>query len=156
MKHSLSILKSLGITAGLNILLLGLILLFTLMVKNEGGQALLFLSLTLLLTLGICLFALIPAKNRATLWGCFGVSVSIHLLLSIVTALITGKKLSAAWPGDGDLAWILVLLLSLSVWGIGLFWVTVLRTARIGRVRRESKRQLRRAIKGYEGLRALA
>ena len=149
MKHSLSILKSLGITAGLNILLLGLILLFTRMVKNEGGQALLFLSLTLLLTLGLCLCALIPAKNRATLWGCFGVSVSIHLLLSIVTALITGKKLSAAWPGDGDLAWILVLLLSLSVWGIGLFWVTVLRTARIGRVRRESKRQLRRAIKGY-------
>jgi hypothetical protein len=75
--------------------------------------------------------------------------VSIHLLLSIVTALITGKKLSAAWPGDGDLAWVLVLLLSLSVWGIGLFWVTVLRTARIGRVRRESKRQLRHAIKGY-------
>lgn len=149
MKKLYSIPKALGITAGLNILLLGLLLLFTHMVHKESGQTLLFLSLTLLLTLGLCLFAVIPASKRSVLWGCFGVSAGVHTLLSIANALVTGKKLTVAWPGDGDLSWILILLMSLSVWFIGIFWITVIRTARIGHARRESKRQVKRALKGY-------
>ena len=149
MKKLCSIPKALGITVGLNLLLTGLLLLSLRTVGEEWGQALLFLSLTLLLTLGLCLFALIPAVKRATLWGCFGISVSVHLLLTIVIALATGKQLSAAWPGDGDLAWLLILLMSLSTWGIGLFWITVFRTSHMGHARRESKRQMKRAAKGY-------
>ena len=57
MKKLYSIPKALAVTAGLDLLLLGLLLLFTHMVHKESGQALLFLTITLLLTTGICLFA---------------------------------------------------------------------------------------------------
>ena len=64
MKKNRSILKALLLTAGLNLLLLGDLYLFSHLVHKESGQALLFLSVTLILTTGICLFALIPVSGR--------------------------------------------------------------------------------------------
>ena len=50
MKRNLfALLKSLGITVGLNLLLSGVYLLFSHMVHKESGQALLFLVTSLLL-----------------------------------------------------------------------------------------------------------
>ena len=149
MKKLYSIPKALAVTAGLDLLLLGILLLFTHMVHKESGQALLFLTITLLLTTGICLFAVIPVRGRGMLWACMGVSLPLHTTLSVVTALVTGSKLSDAWPGSGDLAWLLILLMSLAVWHIGIFTVTVVRSRRRGKALREEQRNVKRASKGY-------
>ena len=53
MKKNRSFCKTLLLTAGLNLLLLGNLYLFSLLVHAEPGQALLFLTVTLLLTVGI-------------------------------------------------------------------------------------------------------
>ena len=151
MKKNRSILKAIGLTTGLNLLLLGDLYLFSRLVHRELGQALLFLSATLILSTGLCLFARIPASRRGRLWGCFGVTMGFHLPLTLASAFTGGRALSEHWPGGtgNNLAALLICLLTLSVWFIGTFWITVFRTARIGRAKREGKRQVKRALKGY-------
>ena len=151
MKRNLfALLKSLGITVGLDLLFMGIFLLFSHMVHKESGQALLFLCVTLLLAVGVCLFATIRTDRRGILWASLGISVSTHLILTIVVALVGGTKLSEAWPGYNNLAWLLMALLSLVVWDISVFTVTVVRSNRLGRAAREEKRQVKRAKKGYQ------
>jgi hypothetical protein len=152
MKHFLSILKSLGITAGLDLLMTGSLYLFSHMVHRESGQALLFLTVTLLLTTGLCLFATIRVQAKGILWACMGVSFPTHLILSIVMTLTAGTALSDAWPGGtgNNLAQLLILLLSLAVWFVGIFTVTATRSRRMAKAAREEKRQVKRAKKGYQ------
>lgn len=149
MKKFFSILKSLGITAGMNLLLLGILLLFSRMVHREIGQALLFLSVTLLLTLGVCLFATIPAVGRGILWGCMGISLGLHLILSIVVGFTGGTALTEHWPGRNNMAGLLFMVISLSVWFISVFVITVSRSRRRGRALRAEKRNVKYASKGY-------
>ncbi len=146
---SFCILNTLGITAGLNILLLATMLLFSHMVHRELGQALLLLLVSLLLTVAVCLFAVIPAQNRATLWACMGIAIGLHSVLSIVVTVIGGTALSESWPERNNLVWLLLLLMSLTVWTISVFAITAVRSNRIGREIREEKRQIKRAKKGY-------
>lgn len=151
MKRNLfALLKSLGITVGLDLLFMGIFLLFSHMVHKESGQALLFLCVTLLLAVGVCLFATIRTDRRGILWASLGISVTTHTILTIVVALVGGTKLSEAWPGYNNLAWLLMALLSLVVWDISVFTVTVVRSNRLGRAAREEKRQVKRAKKGYQ------
>ena len=151
MKRNLfALLKSLGITVGLDLLFMGIFLLFSHMVHKESGQALLFLCVTLLLAVGVCLFATISTDRRGILWASLGISVTTHLILTIVVALVGGTRLSEAWPGYNNLAWLLMALLSLVVWDISVFTVTVVRSNRLGRAAREEKRQVKRAKKGYQ------
>ncbi|MBQ7910728.1 MAG: hypothetical protein IJ363_08085 [Clostridia bacterium] len=151
MKHFLSILKALGITAGLDILMTGALYLFSHMVHRELGQALLFLTVTLLLITGVCLFAAIRVQAKGILWACMGVSFPTHLILSIVMTLTAGKALSDEWPGGmgNNLAQLLILLMSLAVWYVGIFAVTATRSRRATKAVREEKRQVKRAKKGY-------
>ena len=151
MKKNRSILKTLLITTGLNILLAGDLFLFSRLVHTMHGQALLFLSVTLLMTVGVCLFAVIPASEQGNLWGCFGVAIGLHFPLLTAVTMTGGNVLSQAWPGGtgNNLAAPLIFLISIAVWFIGCFWVTVLRTAHIGSARREKKRQVQRATKGF-------
>ena len=151
MKNKLfAILRTLGITTGLNVLLLAAMLLFSHMVHRVSGQALLLLCVSLLLTVAVCLFAAIPAEKRSTLWACLGIAMGLHLILSIVVTVIGGLPLSKAWPGQRNLAWLLVLLLSLTAWSISVFIITAIRSNRLGKAVREEKRQVKRAKKGYE------
>lgn len=151
MKRNLfALLKSLGITVGLDLLFMGIFLLFSHMVHKESGQALLFLCVTLLLAVGVCLFATIRTDRRGILWASLGISVTTHLILTIVVALVGGTRLSEAWPGYNNLAWLLMALLSLAVWDISVFTVTVIRSNCLGRAAREEKRQVKRAKKGYQ------
>ena len=142
-------LKSLCITVGLNLLLTGVYLLFSHMVHKESGQALLFLVTSLLLCVGVCLFATIKTDRRGILWASMGISTVTHLILTVVVAIIGGSKLSEAWPGYNNLAWLLLALLSLTVWYISVFTVTAVRSYRMGKAAREAKRQVKRAKKGY-------
>ena len=148
-KNLLALLKSLCITVGLDLLLAGLFLLFSHMVHRESGQALLFLCVTLLLAVGVCLFATIKTDHRGILWASMGISLTTHLILTIVVALAVGTKLSDAWPGYNDLAWLLMALLSLAAWDVSVFTVTAVRSSRLGQASREEKRQVKRARKGY-------
>lgn len=142
-------LKSLCITVGLNLLLMGLFILFSHMVREELGQALLFLVTSLLLCVGVCLFATIRTDSRGILWASMGISEGTHLILTVVVALVGGTKLSEAWPGYANLVWLLLALLSLAVWDISVLVITVVRSHRLGRAAREEKRQVNRAKKGY-------
>ena len=142
-------LKSLCITVGLNFLLTGVYLLFSLMVHKEIGQALLFLVTALLLCVGVCLFTAIQTDRRGILWASMGISTVTHLILTVVVAIIGGSKLSDAWPGYNNLAWLLLALLSLTVWDISVFTVTVIRSYRLGAAAREAKHQVKRARRGY-------
>lgn len=148
-RNLLALIKSLCITAGLNLLLMGLFILFSHMVHKELGQALLFLSVSLLMAVGVCLFATIRTDKRGILWASMGISTVTHLILTIVVALVGGTKLSDAWPGYNNLAWLLMALLSLAVWDISVFAVTAVRSHRLGKAAREEKRQVNRAKKGY-------
>jgi hypothetical protein len=142
-------LKSLCITVGLNFLLTGVYLLFSHMVHKEIGQALLFLVTALLLCVGVCLFAAIQTDRRGILWASMGISTVTHLILTVVVAIIGGSKLSDAWPGYNNLAGLLLALLSLTVWDISVFTVTVIRSYRLGAAAREAKHQVKRARRGY-------
>ena len=142
-------LKSLCITVGLNFLLTGVYLLFSHMVHKEIGQALLFLVTALLLCVGVCLFTAIQTDRRGILWASMGISTVTHLILTVVVAIIGGSKLSDAWPGYNNLAWLLLALLSLTVWDISVFTVTVIRSYRLGAAAREAKHQVKRARRGY-------
>ena len=151
MKKNRSVLKTLCLTAGLNILLTADLYLFSLLVDHQLGQALLFLSVTLILTVGICLFAILPVSCRGILWGCYGITTGIHLPLSVIMALTGGNALSNNWPGGtgNNMAAPLIFLMSQAVWSAGTFAVTVARTRRRGRAIREEKRNVKRASKGY-------
>lgn len=142
-------LKSLCITVGLNLLLTGVFLLFSRMVHKELGQALLFLVTSLLLCVGVCLFATIRTDRRGILWASMGIASVTHLILTVVVAIIGGTKLSEAWPGYDNLAWLLLALLSLTVWDISILVITAVRSHRLGAATREAKRQVKRAKKGY-------
>ena len=148
MKKNRSILKALLLTAGLNILLEGDLYLFSHLVHKESGQALLFLTVTLLLTTGICLFAVIPSSGRGALWGCLGITSALHLPLSAMAALTGGRALAEDWPGENLMA-LLIFLMSLCVWSTGTFWVTVVRSRRRGKAIKEDRKNLRRASKGF-------
>lgn len=144
-----AILYTLAITGGLNLLLLGVLLLFSHMVHRESGQALLFLIVTLLLLVAVCLFAAIPAVKRSTLWACFGVTSALYVILTVVVSLLGGTRLSEAWPGYDNLAWLLLALMSLAAWYISVFVITAVRSNRIGGRVRDEKRRVQRAKKGY-------
>lgn len=151
MKKNHPILKTLGITAGLNLVITGDLYLFSHLIRNQTGQALMFLSVTLLLVAGACLFARVPVSGRGSLWGCMGISMGLHLPLSITSALTGGKALSEQWPGGmgNNLAALLILLMSLSVWSIGIFGVTAARSRCIAAPLREERRNRKRITKGY-------
>ena len=148
MKKNRSILKTLCLTAGLNILLTGDLYLFSHLVHRESGQALLLLSVTLLLTVGVCLFAVVPVSGRGALWGCFGVTTGLHLPLSAVAALTGGRAMAEDWPGSNMMA-LLIFLMSLCVWWACTFWITVVRSRRRGKALREEQRNIKRASKGF-------
>ena len=148
MKKVRSILLSLGITIGLNLLLTGDLYLFSHLVHKESGQALLFLSVTLILTTGICLFAVIPASDKGLLWGCFGITTALHLPLSVASALTGGRALAEDWPGENMVA-LLIFLMALSVWSVGTFWITAVRSRRRAKADREAQRNVKRASKGF-------
>jgi hypothetical protein len=80
-----------------------------------------------------------------------GISMGLHLPLSITSALTGGKALSEQWPGGtgNNLAALLICLMSLSVWLVGTFCITVIRARRFAVVLREEKKNRRRAAKGY-------
>ena len=152
MKRNLfALLKSFCITVGLNILLAGILILFSRLVQEELGQALLFLSVSLLMTLGVCLFANISTNRRGILWAAMGISLSVHFTLSVAVTLIAGVQISRAWPGGGgnNLAQLLLLLMSLAVWFISVFTVTIVRSRRLGRIAREEAKRVKMARKGY-------
>ncbi len=150
-RNLLALLKSLCVTVGLNILLAGILILFSHLVHKETGQALLFLSVSLLLTLGVCLFATISTNRRGILWAAMGISLSTHLTLSVAVTLIAGGRLSRAWAGGTghNLAQLLLLLMSLAVWFISVFTVTAVRSRRLGRAAREEAQRVKLARKGY-------
>ena len=148
MKKLRSILLSLGITIGLNLLLTGDLYLFSHLVHKESGQALLFLSVTLILTTGICLFAVIPASDKGLLWGCFGITTALNLPLSVASALTGGRALAEDWPGENMVA-LLIFLMALSVWSVGTFWITAVRSRRRAKADREAQRNVKRASKGF-------
>lgn len=149
MKHYLSpLLKSLGITVGLDGALLLFIYAATPLTEIAIGQALLFGGVTLLLLTAVCLYAAVPAERRRSLWLSLAVSVPVHLILSVVSVLVYGNRLSAYWPGSSDLAWLLFLLITVAAWVVTTFTLTMIRSARIGSALREGKRQIRRAEQG--------
>lgn len=151
MKKNRSFLRTLLLTAGLNILLTGDLYLFSRLIHTELGQALLFLSVTLILTTGVCLFAVIPVSGRGSLWGCFGITSALHLPLTIVMTFTGGNALSNAWPGGtgNNLAALLLFLMCFCVWESGAFWVTVVRSRRRGKAVKEEQRNIKRSSKGF-------
>lgn len=142
-----AILRAIIITVGLNLLYAGVMILFSHLVHRESGQALLFLTVTLLLLVAVCLFAAIPTTKRSALWACFGVSSALHVILTVVAVLLGGTQLSEAWPGYDNLAWLLLALMSLAVWYTSIFVITVVRSRRIGKVIRDEKWQVKSARK---------
>ncbi|MBR5123621.1 MAG: hypothetical protein IKU90_00695 [Clostridia bacterium] len=148
-KNLFALLKALCYTIGLHALLTVTISFLARTVHRDPGQACLFLAVTLLLVLGICLFAAIPTDKRGVLWGCFGIAYGVGLIAAGLSLLFYGGTISAAWPSKDNMAWLLFLILILSAWCIGVLAVTVVRSARIGRRARESDRQLTYARKGY-------
>ena len=109
-KNLFALLKALCYTIGLHALLTVTISFLARTVQREPGQACLFLAVTLLLVLGICLFAAIPTDKRGVLWGCFGIAYGVGLLAAGVSLLFYGSTITAAWPGQGNLAWLLFLI----------------------------------------------
>ncbi len=148
-KNLFALLRALFITLGLHILLTVTVLFLSHTVHRELGQAMLFLAVTLLLVLGICLFAAIPTDKRGILWGCFGIAYGSGTVLSVVSVIFYGGELSGRWPGSGNMAWLLFLLLILTAWSLGVLAVTVFRSARIGREIRENNRRVERMRKGF-------
>ena len=148
-KNLFALLKALCYTIGLHALLTITISFLARTVHRDLGQASLFLAVTLLLVLGICLFAAIPTDKRGVLWGCFGIAYGVGLIATGVSLIFYGGTITSHWPSDGNMAWLLFLILILSAWCIGVLAVTVVRSARIGRRARESDRQLSYARKGY-------
>lgn len=148
-KNLFALLKALFITMGLHILLTVAIDLLSNTVREELGQAVLFLTVTLLLTVAVCLFAAIPTHKQGILWGCFGIAYGFGLVMSVVAVIFYGGTLSDRWPGAGNMAWILFLLINLAVWSICVPAVTVFRSARLGREARENNRQIKRMRLGF-------
>lgn len=146
---NLTVLKAVGVTAGLNLLLAAVLLVFSRFVREDLGQAILFWVISLSLTLGVCLYGVISFSKRATLWASFGISSAVHLILSVAVTLLAGRPLSERWPSGGNLAWLLILVLSLTVWLISTLTVTVIRSYQLGHAIREERRQVNRAKKGY-------
>ena len=148
-KQIFTVLKALGITAGLNLLLLLCETLLAPAVKTEIGQASLLLLAALGPVVGTCLYAVLPVRKRSTLWVCFGLSLVTHLVLTAAVVLIGGSHLSDLWPGRGNLAWLLFALIHLTAWCIALLTVTLRRTVLMGSARREETRRVKQAKKGY-------
>ena len=146
-KKLFALLKALFITLGLYVLLTVAIDHMSNTVHEKIGQALLFMTVTLLLVLAVCLFAAIPTNSRGILWGCFGIAYGFGTVLSVVSVILYGGKLSARWPGAGNMAWLLFLLISLATWTVAV--ITICRSARIGREVRENNRQIKRMRKGF-------
>lgn len=148
-KNLFALLKALCYTIGLHALLTITISFFARTVHRDLGQASLFLAVTLLLVLGICLFAAIPTDKRGVLWGCFGIAYGVGLIATGVSLIFYGGTITSHWPSDGNMAWLLFLLLIVSAWSVGVLAVTVFRSARIGKSIREENRQVKYMRKGY-------
>ena len=148
-KNVSALLKSLFITLGLHGLLTVTITIFSRVVQREPGQAILFLAVTLLLLWAVCLFATIRTDQQRILWGCYAIALGGGVILSLVSMLFYGKSLSLRWPGEGNMASQLFLLIILLTWGIGVTAATVIRAGLIGKESRESNRQVLRMRKGY-------
>lgn len=144
-----AILKALGITAGLNTALAAMLWGLTPFLNREDFYTFLLLgSITLLLLVGVCLFAAIPTENRSILWGCYGIAAILHLILATGTAVLLRKR--PPYTGDAlRSTWLLLLLLILTAWLLPTLAVTLSRAAHVGRALREEKRQQKRARKGY-------
>jgi hypothetical protein len=150
MKKNLSaLLKVLYVTVGLHTVLTVTIDVLSRSVREEFGQAMLFLVVTLLLISAVCLFAIIPARTQGQLWGCFGLASILGTVLSLFSMAFYRRSLSLRWPGEGNLAWLLFLILILTTWVVGVLAVTVLRSVRIGQEGRESNRQVQHMRQGY-------
>ncbi len=144
------ILKALGLTVALNGMLTLFIYAAAPMANVNIGQVVLFGGVALLLVAATCLFANIAAEKRRSLWLALAVAFPAHLILSLISVFVYADRLASNWPGsDYFLTWLLFLLLSLTVWWIAVFAVTVTRSARIGEGVREAKRQIKRAQKGF-------
>ena len=147
MKHYFfPLLKSLCITLGLDGALLGYIALLTLLVEEPFFQVILFFCVTVCPIVAVCLYANIHAEKRRTLWLCAAVSLSLHLCLSLGAVVLYGFIMAAVWASD--LAPILIMLMACVPWLVAVLAITVVRSARIGRAKRENNRQLRRIAKG--------
>ena len=143
-----SILKSLCLTAGLDGALLLLIYLLSPAVMLEIGQAALLCAVILLLAVAVCLYGRIPVRRRRELWYCLAVSLPLHTVASVVSVLIYGNRLSGYWPGSMDLAWLVLLVLILSAWGLSVCAITLSRHARMSEARREENRRIQKASRG--------
>ncbi|MBQ9151186.1 MAG: hypothetical protein IJX72_02960 [Clostridia bacterium] len=144
------ILKALGLTVALDGMLMLFIYVAAPLAILEIGQAFLFGGLTLLLTAATCLYANISVEKRRSLWLSLAVAAPAHLILSVISILVYTNRLASNWPGsDYFLTWLLFLLLSLTVWWIAIFSITVTRSSRIGGAAREQKRRIRLAQKGF-------
>lgn len=143
-----SILKSLGLTAGLDGALLLLIYLLSPTVTRKIGQAALLCATILLLVAAVCLYSRITAVRPRELWYCLAVSLPLHVIASVVSVLIYGNRLSSYWPGMLDLAWFVFLLLILTAWCVSVCAVTLFRHLRMSAAHREETRQVQKASLG--------
>lgn len=143
-----SFLKSLGLTAGLDVILLLLLYSASPVTILEIGQAGLMCSVILLLLIASCLYALISVHRRRELWFCLAISFTLHMIASVASVLVYGNRLSYFWPGRSDMAWLLFLVLIVTVWCLTVSVITVIRHIRMSAARREEMKQIERASRG--------
>lgn len=143
------LLKALGLTVGLNGALLLFLYMGSPLAGYEIGQVILFAGVTILLIIATCLYATMRVHNASDHWVSMAVSLPAHLIAAVVSVLIYGNRLSSFWPGGVDLAWFLFLVLIVAVWGLTVFFVTLVRVLRLQATAREEKRQAKLAKEGY-------
>lgn len=141
------ILRSSGLTVGLNGVLLLTIYALAPAAAWEAGQAALLCATVLLSVFAVCLHGRIEVRRGRELWYCAAVSLPLHLILSVLSAAVYGRRLSYYWPGE-DMAWIVFLLMSLSAWSVALCGAALLRFLRVVSLRREEDRRVQMASRG--------
>ena len=110
---NLTVLKAVGVTAGLNLLLAAVLLVFSRFVREDLGQAILFWVISLSLTLGVCLYGVISFSKRATLWASFSTSDSPP----VMPRRMSSRRMNMACSknfGSGDLTTTTLLLVPLT------------------------------------------
>ncbi len=143
-----SLLKSLGLTAGLDAALLLLLYTACPVTVLKIGQAGLMGGVILLLLIASCLYALISVHRRRELLFCLAVSFLLHVIASVASVLVYGNRLSYFWPGHSDMAWLLFFVLIVTVWCLTVSVITIIRYIRMSATRREETKHIQHASLG--------
>ncbi len=143
------ILKSILLTAALNVAIIAFMFVFGPVVQVDLGQIITLGGVTLFSIIGVSMFATIRAEKRRSLWLALLVSLPLHPAIALGGVAVYGRKLALAWPGDNDLSRVLFYIMILMSWMLPILVITIVRSARLGAAYREEKNRVALAEKGF-------